>query len=131
MGPLEKRPMKGFFIKFQTIFFAFLLGAMASGADFSAALADENKGANQIRLDGGTRGPVDFPHHRHQERIGDCTVCHDLFTRQSGAIETFKAQNKLGRKEVMNKLCIKCHREKKAAGESDYGPITCSQCHQK
>lgn len=123
--------MNGFFIKFQTLFLAFLLGLMASGVDFGAALADENKGANQIRLDGGTRGPVVFPHHRHQDRIGECTVCHDLFPQQSGAIETFKAQNKLDRKEVMNKLCIKCHRAKKAAGESNYGPITCSQCHQK
>jgi len=131
MRPLEKRQRNGFFIKFQTISLAFLLGLMAIGADFAPALADENKGASRIQLDGGTRDPVDFPHHRHQERTGDCTVCHDLFPRQPGVIEMLKAQNKLGRKEVMNKLCIKCHRDRKAAGKPDYGPITCSQCHQK
>jgi hypothetical protein len=93
-------------------------------------VAVENKGAEEIQLNGGSRGIVPFPHHRHQKRIGDCAVCHDLFPQQSGAIESRKARQQLGPKEVMNQLCIKCHRAQKAAGKAQYGPITCSQCHQ-
>jgi hypothetical protein len=41
-----------------------------------------------------------------------------------------KAQGKLKPKHVMNKMCIKCHRAEKKAGNPS-GPLTCSKCHVK
>jgi hypothetical protein len=94
------------------------------------AAASENRGAEALNLDGGSRGAVAFPHHRHQEKLGDCAVCHNLFSQEPGAIVRFKKEGRLASKQVMNKLCIKCHRaEKKAGNES--GPVSCSQCHRK
>jgi hypothetical protein len=31
---------------------------------------------------------------------------------------------------VMNKTCLKCHRNLKKAGKA-YGPVSCSKCHTK
>jgi c(7)-type cytochrome triheme protein len=106
------------------LFFALILGS-------GSAVDAENKGAEEILLNGGTSGPVPFPHQRHQEIIGDCMVCHSLFPQQSRAIDELKRQEKLAKKQVMNQSCTQCHRAKQAAGESKYGPITCSQCHRK
>lgn len=92
------------------------------------ALALENKGSNQISLPGGKRGDVPFPHHLHQNKLDDCNICHDTFAQEKGAIEKMKANGQLDKKHVMNKLCTKCHRQKKAAGETS-GPVTCKQCH--
>jgi len=94
----------------------------------SGVLAVENKGPEQMSLDGGDRGPVPFPHHRHQNALKDCKACHDLFPQERGSIEKLKAEGRLPQKEVMNKLCIKCHKAEKRAGNTA-GPITCSQCH--
>ncbi len=98
---------------------------------FGWVFAAENKGAKEIQLNGGTRGPVPFPHERHQEVVGDCRACHDLFPQEPGAIDSLKSQEKLAQQQVMNKLCLQCHRAKKAAGKTKYGPLTCSQCHQR
>jgi len=106
------------------LFTVVLLGL---GPAFSA----ENKGPKEISLVGGTSGPVPLPHHRHQEILGDCNICHVFFPQETGAIEQLKSQDKLARKQVMNKLCIQCHRSRKAAGETKYGPLTCTQCHRK
>lgn len=92
--------------------------------------AEVNQGQQQISLDGGARGPVSFPHHEHQTRLGDCDLCHTLFPQQPGSIEKLKAEGRLTGKQVMTKLCIQCHRAKKAAGLSS-GPVACAQCHQK
>ena len=98
----------------------------------SAALeaAVQDKGAQHIELEGGKIDKVPFPHHQHQDAIGDCEVCHDIFPQSAGVIEKLKDQGKLKKKHVMNKLCVKCHKDLKSAGEKT-GPVTCKTCHQK
>ena len=96
---------------------------------FSAA-ALENKGAAEITLDGGERGVVPFPHHRHQNKLGDCNICHAFFPQEQGAIVRLKKAGKLAPKQIMNKHCIKCHKAEKKAGH-EAGPVTCSKCHQR
>jgi hypothetical protein len=90
----------------------------------------ENKGADQMVLEGGTQGMVPFPHHRHQDALRDCNLCHAVFPQEKGSIEALKAQGLLKKKEVMNKLCTSCHRQKKRTGEKS-GPVTCKECHVK
>lgn len=94
------------------------------------AVAMENKGAEQITMEGGSRGIVPFPHHRHQNVLGDCQVCHTLFPQEKGGIERLKKEGKLVKKQVMNKHCIKCHKAQKRMGNPS-GPSTCSKCHVK
>ncbi|MGW8301437.1 MAG: cytochrome c3 family protein [Desulfobacterales bacterium] len=114
-----------------------LLLLLASGMLFlvtaSIALSSapvENKGAAEIKLPGGTRGLVPFPHHRHQDKLGDCEICHSLFPQKAGIIKELKEQGKLKKKHVMNTLCTKCHKQKKKEGLKS-GPTTCSKCHIK
>jgi hypothetical protein len=92
------------------------------------AFAVQNDGAEQIALKGGSRGVVPFPHHRHQNALQDCNVCHSLFPQESGGIERLKAEGKLVKQEVMKKHCIKCHKSLKRQG-SPSGPTTCAKCH--
>ena len=95
------------------------------------SVAVENKGAEDIVLEGGKQGKVPFPHHRHQTALVDCNICHTLFPQEEGAIERLKAEGKLKKKsDVMNKQCTKCHKAKKKAGEKT-GPVTCKACHIK
>ena len=94
------------------------------------SFAQLNKGAENMELFGGKKGKVPFPHQKHQEQLKDCKICHDVFEQSAGSIEKLKAEGKLKKKQVMNKKCIKCHREKKNAGEKT-GPTSCSKCHQK
>jgi hypothetical protein len=97
---------------------------------FLGATAVQNKGAAQITIDGGERGAVQFPHHLHQDTLGDCNACHSYFPQEPHAIERLKKEGKLVRKQVMNKLCIKCHKAEKRAGRAA-GPVTCSKCHHR
>ncbi len=90
----------------------------------------QNKGAKEIKLNGGSKGEIPFTHFNHQERLGDCNICHSLFPHSPGAIEEYKQKGDLEKKHVMNKLCIKCHKAEKKAGKA-YGPVTCSKCHVK
>ena len=106
------------------------IAAIVIAASVAFTDTNQNKGAENIEIDGGTRGKVPFPHHRHQENLGDCTICHSVFPQKSGGIEELKAQGELKKKYVMNKLCTKCHREMKIAGRKT-GPLTCSKCHIK
>lgn len=99
-------------------------GAAAVGADI------ENKGAEQMILDGGRRGSIHFPHRRHQAVIPNCGTCHELFPREADAIVRLKTEGKLAGKQVMNTMCIKCHRAEKRAGKTA-GPVSCSECHVK
>ena len=94
------------------------------------AVVVENRGAEQISVDGGSRGVVPFPHHRHQNVLADCNVCHTLFPQEQGGIARLKEEGVLVKKQVMNKHCIKCHRDKKKAGDAT-GPTTCAKCHVK
>ena len=66
-----------------------LLIAIGLVAASSVAISgtDQNKGAAEIKLAGGTRGKVPFPHHQHQEVLGDCNICHSAFEQKSGIIE--------------------------------------------
>jgi hypothetical protein len=107
-----------------------LIAGILCGGWIAASSAAENKGAEKIELDGGSRGKVLFPHRRHQEKLVDCRSCHSVFPQQAGIIEAYKADGKLKPKTIMNKLCIKCHRERKKAGQPS-GPRTCSKCHIK
>ena len=101
-----------------------LIGLLAPAA---AVLTEEN-GAENMELNGGSRGNVPFPHRTHQEVLGDCGKCHDLFPQETGAIDRLKKAGDLKRKQVMNKSCVKCHKAtKKGAGKA--GPTTCSKCH--
>ena len=90
----------------------------------------ENKGAAEITLPGGSRGSVPFPHHQHQNKLLDCNICHSLYPQKAGIIEELKAAGTLKKKQVMNKQCTKCHKQKKKEGLST-GPTTCVKCHIK
>ncbi|MCB2168026.1 MAG: cytochrome c family protein [Deltaproteobacteria bacterium] len=90
----------------------------------------DNKGAPQMSLDGGKSGPVPFPHLAHQKVLADCSVCHELFPQEAGAIDALKASGELKKKQVMNKQCTKCHKQMKKEGQKT-GPTTCKSCHAK
>ena len=117
-------------MRVQFLFVLVLLAGIAFGAWITAPSAAKNKGAENIELYGGTRGNVSFPHRRHQEKLDDCKICHSVFPQQAGIIKTLKADGKLKQKYVMNKLCTKCHKERKKAGQPA-GPTTCTKCHIK
>ena len=101
---------------------------VAAGSPATSGVATQNRGAAEINLPGGTRGLVPFPHHRHQDKLGDCEICHSVFPQKAGIIGELKAQGKLKKMHVMNTLCIKCHRQKKIEGVKA-GPTTCTKCH--
>ncbi len=88
------------------------------------------KGRQAIILDGGKTGSVPFDHHRHQEVVKDCMVCHQDFAQKEGALNDAKAAKTLKKKQVMNQTCISCHKAKKKAGEQ-HGPVSCKACHKK
>lgn len=96
----------------------------------AAFVAAENHGAVDITVFGGSRGEVPFTHKQHQDRLNDCSVCHDYFSQQPDAMKVMKENGELKKKLVMNKLCIKCHKAEKTAGNKS-GPTTCSECHVK
>jgi len=106
------------------------MAAVIAGSTIAVSLAIENQGAENITIDGGQRGNVAFPHRQHQKNLVDCQICHSIFPQEVGAIQKLKEQGALKKKYVMNKLCTKCHREKKRAGQPS-GPTTCTKCHNK
>ena len=112
----------------KTRLFIVLLAAVAFIA--SIAVAAENKGADQINIDGGSRGNIPFSHHAHQNRLKDCNICHAVFPQEPGALGKLKQSGHLQKKQVMNKQCIKCHKAEKKAGNKT-APTTCSKCHVK
>jgi hypothetical protein len=89
----------------------------------------ENKGPEQITLDGGQRGVISFPHRQHQTTLGDCNICHHIFPQKLGVIKGLKDQGKLARKQVMNH-CRGCHRKLVKQGLKA-GPTSCQKCHSK
>ena len=108
----------------------FVISIIAVLSIATIGIALENKGAEELEMPGGVRGNVPFPHHRHQNALGNCDVCHLLFPQVRGSIEKLKAEGKLKKKHVMNTLCTKCHRQRKKAGKKS-GPISCTTCHHK
>ncbi len=99
-----------------------------SDMDYSKGSDDMGAGASHMIIDGGSKGKVNFDHGHHQKYIGDCNICHTIFPKSEGAIVDLKRKGELKRKQVMNKLCLKCHRAEKMAG-NPHGPTTCSKCH--
>ena len=95
----------------------------------SIAFAGDNQGAEELYLDGGTKGNIDFPHKLHQETLGDCSLCHSIFPMKKDSIKEMKTQGQLKQRTVMNKLCIKCHKDMKKVGKAS-GPLSCNKCHQ-
>ena len=108
--------------------FIVLLAAAALMA--AIAVAAENKGADQISINGGSRGNISFSHRAHQERLNDCNICHSLFPQESDSLNQLKKSGGLTPKQVMNKVCINCHKAEKKAGNEN-APTTCSKCHVK
>ena len=103
---------------------------LVAGGAVAWSSSQQNKGAEEIELQAGTRGNVHFPHRLHQKNLVDCQICHSVFAQKIGSIEELKAQGKLKKKYVMNKLCTKCHKQKKKEGVKA-GPTTCVNCHIK
>ena len=103
---------------------------LTAGAIVVNSVAIENEGAENIELFGGKRGKVPFPHRLHQKNLGDCQICHSVFPQETGAIEELKSAGTLKKKYVMNKLCTKCHKQNKRAGQPS-GPTSCKKCHIK
>ena len=106
------------------------ISALIAGLSIAVSPAIENPGDENIEMEGGKRGKVPFPHHQHQKSLSDCQICHSVFPQESGSIEKLKAEGKLKKKYVMNKLCTKCHKQKKKAGLKS-GPTSCAKCHIK
>ena len=106
------------------------LVALMAVSFLAVSLATENQGAENIVLEGGKRGNISFPHRQHQKNLSDCQICHSVFAQEPGIIQKLKTQGTLKKKYVMNKLCTKCHKEKKKAGQPS-GPTTCAKCHVK
>ena len=86
-------------------------------------------GAKQITISGGKMGDISFPHGLHQDTLKQCGPCHDIFPQKSGAIAELQSKGTLKKKAVMD-ACLKCHRDRKSAGQPT-GPTSCSACHVK
>ncbi len=113
------------------IFSLFLLLVVTFFFSPKISFAKQNNGAEIIKLYGGEKyGPVEFAHHTHQKRVGDCQVCHKTFSQKKGAISAAVKSGNLKKKQVMNKTCNKCHRTKKEDGKRT-GPTKCKSCHIK
>jgi cytochrome c-type protein NrfB len=95
---------------------------------FTTAVS-QNKGAENILLQGGKLGSVPFSHHLHQKLLGDCNICHTLFPQVAGSIEKLKAEEKVKKKEAMDQ-CVECHKKGATTG-SKAAPTKCSECHKR
>ncbi|MEN8244389.1 MAG: cytochrome c3 family protein [Thermodesulfobacteriota bacterium] len=107
------------------VFFTIIASILAITAVWAG-----NNGAENMKIFGGSRGDVPFPHHAHQARLKDCNTCHAVFPQEADGIKEMKAAGTLKPKQVMNKQCVKCHKDQKKAGNPT-GPTTCSKCHVK
>jgi len=112
--------MKRTLIIFLIIGFFFLISTIA---------ISQNKGAENILLQGGKLGSVPFSHQLHQKLLGDCNICHKSFPQNAGSIEKLKVEGKVKKKEAMDN-CVECHK-KEAATTGKALPIKCSECHKK
>ena len=94
-----------------------------------ATAQTENKGPEKITIDGGNKGKIHFPHRNHQDNLGDCKICHNIFPKKLGIIKKLKDDGKLKKKRVMNN-CRGCHRRLAKEGKKA-GPTSCRKCHLK
>ena len=97
----------------------------------SGTPAEMETGAEEIVIDGGSNGPVFFPHRQHQDsELITCQACHGLFPQEADSINRLISDGALKSLQVMNSQCISCHRQTSAAGRPS-GPRSCSTCHAK
>ncbi|MBT6340020.1 MAG: cytochrome c3 family protein [Desulfobacula sp.] len=96
----------------------------------SAIVFAQNQGSKEIIINGGKMGNITFPHYTHHGVIQDCMVCHAAFSKEPGALQKAKDLGTLYKKQVMKESCLKCHLDKKKAGET-FGPVKCKGCHVK
>ncbi len=108
---------------------AVILASVAVFSFFCYASAEDKKGASEMILDGGSKGEIAFPHSRHQNTLGTCGSCHNLFPKRTGSIQELISTGKIAKKQTMNQ-CRDCHREMKKAGKAT-GPTSCKKCHNK
>ena len=102
----------------------FFAAAMCTGAT-----VETDNGAKEIMIDAGPKGSVFFPHRQHQEMESiTCQACHELFPQEPGSIARLKNEGTLKARQVMNNLCISCHRKTALAGRPS-GPRSCNICH--
>jgi hypothetical protein len=101
--------------------------AVLSAGVIAAGITE--KGPAEITLDGGSKGTIDFPHQKHQNTLGDCKICHDIFPQKLGVIKVLKDEGKLEKKQVMNN-CRGCHGKLAKEGKKA-GPTSCTKCHSK
>jgi len=113
--------MKSIIVVVCFVFAVLTAGVIAAGIT--------EKGPAEITIDGGSRGAVDFPHQKHQNTLGDCKLCHDIFPKKLGVIKALKDAGKLEKKQVMNN-CRGCHRDLAKEGKKA-GPTSCTSCHSK
>jgi len=107
-----------------------ILGSVLIISGTMAVVGAQNMGTAQFSLDGGSKGEINFPHSLHQETLNDCQVCHGTFPMEPGVILKMKNKNELKKQQVMNKVCLACHKQNKAEGKK-YGPVKCNDCHSK
>ncbi len=90
---------------------------------FSAlAFAQDN-----YEFKGGAMGKVAFPHKLHQEKLGDCKVCHhkDEAGKEQKCGTCHTADSKVKMKDAAHNSCQKCHKDQ------GKGPKGCKECHKK
>ena len=58
-----------------------------------------DRGAENIKIYGGSRGDVPFPHRDHQDRLEDCSTCHAVFPKETGSIKNMKTAGQLQKKQ--------------------------------
>ena len=97
----------------------------------AATPGETDNGAEEIMINAGSKGSVFFPHREHQKTAAiACQVCHELFPKEPGSISRLKGEETLKPRQIMNNLCISCHRKTAAAGKPS-GPRSCNICHPK
>jgi len=65
----------------------------------------------------------------HQDTLGDCNLCHNLFPKVAGSIESLKDKGSLKKKATMDQ-CVDCHKNKEDKDKKS-GPTSCKGCHKK
>ncbi len=112
------------------VFVTVLTLCLALAAVPAQTATSDRKGPETLFIDGGSKGNITLPHREHQEDLKDCKICHSIFPKKGGGINAMKDDGALKKKQVMNKLCLKCHRALKKA-DKEAGPTSCSGCHKK
>ena len=65
---------------------------------------------------------IHFPHHRHQNALDDCDVCHDLFPAKAGSIAELKAQGWLKKNRCWKSIASPVTSKEKLPGKKPDRP---------